>query len=204
MITLYFSDMDDIGHRHGPSDDQALRKGLIALDRELGKLFDGVANSGLAVNIIIVSDHGMLDVGPEKLVNIDPLQQEGQYRIANNGALAHVYLEKKASKKATYRFLKSKENHFKVYPIEDFPFYRSCEKNPRLGDFILLPEYGYYLRDSRRMALVRQGKIKQGGEHGFVPEFPGNACRILRQGPCLPHRDNDPLIQKYSCLSTGL
>ncbi|NVK49820.1 MAG: alkaline phosphatase family protein, partial [Cyclobacteriaceae bacterium] len=42
MITMYFSDMDDTGHRYGPHNDEQLKKTLDRLDHELGALFEGV------------------------------------------------------------------------------------------------------------------------------------------------------------------
>ncbi len=183
MITLYFSDMDDAGHRYGPNDEEHIRPALMALDTVLGQLFDGVKQSGLPVNIIIVSDHGMVDVPVQKLINIDPLVQEDKYRIANNGALAHVYLEKGASREEAFQELKSREEHFTVYRVEDFPHYLSCEKGPRLGDIILLPAYGYYLSNSRSIALTERGLYKQGGEHGFHPEFPDMHAIFYANGP---------------------
>ncbi|MCO6475939.1 MAG: alkaline phosphatase family protein [Phaeodactylibacter sp.] len=183
MITLYFADMDDAGHRYGPSDDEHIGAALLKLDRALGQLFEGVKASGLPVNTIIVSDHGMVDVSIDKLINTDPLEQDEQYRIANNGALAHVYLKEGADKEAAYQFLKAKEENFRVYRIEDFPFYNSCPPNPRLGDIIILPDYGYYLRDSRRIAMARQGNFTQGGEHGFNPEFIEMHAIFYANGP---------------------
>ncbi len=183
MITLYFADMDDAGHRYGPSDDGHIGASLLELDRALGQLFEGIKASGLPVNTIIVSDHGMVDVSIDKLINTDPLEQDEQYRIANNGALAHVYLKEGADGEAANQFLKSKEEHFRVYRTEDFPFYRSCPPNPRLGDFIILPDYGYYLRDSRRIAMARQGNFTQGGEHGFNPEFIEMHAIFYANGP---------------------
>ena len=183
MITLYFSDMDDAGHRYGPTDDEHIGPALLELDKVLGQLFRGVEATGLPVNTFIVSDHGMIDVAPDKLINIDPLEQDSLYLIANNGALAHLYLKDGADKDTVFRFLKSKEDHFQVYKIEDFPFYHCSQDNPRLGDLILLPEYGYYLRDSRRIALAQEGKFRQGGEHGFNPEFPEMHAIFYANGP---------------------
>ncbi len=183
IITLYFSDMDDAGHRYGPGDDEHIGAALVELDKVLGQLFEGVKASGLPVNTIIVSDHGMIDVAPDKLINIDPLEQEGRYRIANNGALAHLYLGGGTDREAAYQFLKEKEANFQVFKIQDFPFYRYCANNPRLGDFIILPDYGYYLSDSRRIAQAQQGNFKQGGEHGFNPEFPEMHAIFYASGP---------------------
>lgn len=183
IITLYFSDMDDAGHRYGPGDDEHIGAALMELDKVLGQLFEGVKASGLPVNTIIVSDHGMIDVAPDKLINIDPLEQEGRYRIANNGALAYVYLGEGTDRDTAYQFMKSKEENFRVYKAGDFPFYNSCPANPRLGDFIVLPDYGYYLSDSRRIAQARQGNYKQGGEHGFNPEFQEMHAIFYAGGP---------------------
>jgi predicted AlkP superfamily pyrophosphatase or phosphodiesterase len=184
MITLYFSDMDDVGHRQGPSDEKAIKKALFELDKVLGKLFKGVEQSGLPVNIIMVSDHGMVDVAPDKLLNIDRFDQDEQYRIVNNGALAHVYLNAGTDSVATLQYLQAQAEGLpiKVYPIADFPYYHEKD-NPRLGQFILYPDFGFYLSDSRRIAKVRSGSFKQGGEHGFNPEFPEMHAIFYANGP---------------------
>jgi predicted AlkP superfamily pyrophosphatase or phosphodiesterase len=75
MITLYFSDMDDTGHRYGPSTDAELKKTLTRLDRELGALFEGLKSFDEAIHVILVSDHGMADVKKERLINLDQLTQ---------------------------------------------------------------------------------------------------------------------------------
>ncbi len=183
FITLYFSTMDDAGHRYGPGDEAAIGAALLELDTTLGRLFEGVQATGLPVNIILVSDHGMVDVGPDKLINIDPLAQEDQYLIANNGALAHVYLEEGADADSAFHYLQSREDHFTVWRSEDLPAYRTGGRNPRLGNFILIPDYGYYLSDSRRIALVRNGRFRQGGEHGYDPEFLEMHAIFYANGP---------------------
>lgn len=184
LITLYFSDLDDAGHRHGPSNEEKIGAALMGLDTVLGQLFEGVAATGLPVNIILVSDHGMLDVGPEMLVNIDPLDEEGAYRIVNNGALAHVYLEKGADLEAAYAQLKAKAEGMplSVFRTADFPYYQ-YKTDPRLGDLILLADYGHYLANSRRIGMAQSGRFSQGGEHGFHPEFPEMHTIFYANGP---------------------
>lgn len=71
MIIFYFFDMDDIGYCYGFFDDEVICVVLMKLDWVLGELFDGVEVLGLFVNIIMVFDYGMIDVGFEKFVNID-------------------------------------------------------------------------------------------------------------------------------------
>lgn len=182
LITLYFSDMDDAGHRYGPNNDEKLSEKLIALDVSLGKLFDGVQATGLPVNIIIVSDHGMVEVTPERLLPIESIEDENRYRVANAGALVHLYLRDPADLDAVYQDLRAKEDHFRVYKLADFPYYRSDKSNPRLGDLIVLPDYAFYFTSARRWGMARQRGFVM-GEHGFPPEFREMYAIFYANGP---------------------
>ena len=64
MITLHFSDTDTAGHRYGP-DSPEVAEAVHELDGEIGKLMDGVKESNLPVDLIVLADHGMVKVdGP--------------------------------------------------------------------------------------------------------------------------------------------
>ena len=93
LITLYFSDMDDVGHRYGPENDKEIGSRLKSLDRELGALFERLKSFDLDINIIIVSDHGMTEVPRENLLDLELITEGIAARVVNNGALAHLYLE---------------------------------------------------------------------------------------------------------------
>jgi predicted AlkP superfamily pyrophosphatase or phosphodiesterase len=202
FISIYFSDMDDTGHRHGPSDDVKIKKALFELDEVLGQLFDGVKASGLPVNIIMVSDHGMVDVGQDKLVNIDAFKQDEKYRIVNNGALAHVYLEEEDTKEEVLAYLQERATHCRIYDIEDFPYYKN-KADKRLGDIILLPDYAYYFTDSRRMGLIQSGRFSQGGEHGFHPAFLEMHAIFYANGPAFK-KGLKFLLLKHPCVSANV
>jgi predicted AlkP superfamily pyrophosphatase or phosphodiesterase len=58
MITLYFSDTDSAGHRYGPDSPQ-VGNAVRELDAEIGKLEDGIKESKLPVDLIVLADHGM-------------------------------------------------------------------------------------------------------------------------------------------------
>jgi arylsulfatase A-like enzyme len=63
FITLYYSTVDDAGHNHGPASPQ-VDTAIARVDTLVGELLDGIAARGLTdrVNLIVVSDHGMVDV----------------------------------------------------------------------------------------------------------------------------------------------
>ncbi|MFN3997740.1 alkaline phosphatase family protein [Algoriphagus sp.] len=176
MVTLYFSDMDDVGHAYGPSNDEKLKERLYKLDRELGALFEGLKSFDLPISIILVSDHGMADVHKDKLINLDQLTEGIKARVVNNGALAHVHLENPNEKAKVIKLLKSRGGNFIIDDLAKNENYTDITKYPqRFGDFLIIPEMGYYLADNRSMLRYqnRSAMIKTDvfGEHGFSPKY---------------------------------
>ena len=194
LITMYFSDMDDTGHRVGPNEDTILKEALFDLDKVLGKLFKGVQKSGLPVNIILVSDHGMLGVQTEKMIPRESIENDQMYRVVDNGAFALLYLKDNVKIKTAYRYLKRKESHFKVYRRENFPYYQADKNNPRLGDLIVLPDFGYYLKSVRSIGMSRLSKYER-GEHGFPPEYPEMHAIFYANGPAFKEGQTIPTFQ---------
>jgi predicted AlkP superfamily pyrophosphatase or phosphodiesterase len=175
MITLYFSDMDNVGHAYGPSNDEKLKEQLYKLDRELGALFEGLKSFDLPISVVLVSDHGMADVHKEKLINLDQLTEGINARVVNDGALAHLYLENPAEKAQVIELLKSREGNFSIDDLAKNENYSDMSRFPqRIGDLLIIPEMGYYLADNRGMLRYqnRSAMLKTDvyGEHGFSPK----------------------------------
>ena len=169
LLTMYFSDLDDVGHRQSPNNDEKIREALQKLDASLGRLFDGVEKTGLPVNIIIVSDHGMSPIPVSQLLPIEQVEDGERYRTVNNGALAHLYLKAGVDGEAIYRGLKSKEKNYTVYRTQEVPFFETPPTNPRWGDLLVVPDSGFYFVSRRVMGLRKNAGPTEIGEHGFDP-----------------------------------
>ena len=174
MITLYFSDMDDTGHRYGPSNDAELKKTLTRLDRELGALFEGLKSFEEEIHVILVSDHGMADVKKEQLINLDQLTKGIEARVVNNGALAHLHLINPSEKENVIKQLKERSPDITIDDLQTNENYTDISKFPqRVGDLVILPKLGYYLADERGMVRYQNNaarfKTEVFGEHGFSP-----------------------------------
>jgi len=87
FITLYFEDVDSIGHRFGP-ESQEVEEAVARMDGLIGRLLVGLRERTLldSVNLMIVSDHGMAE--------IDPGQHPG--RLSRSGRWAHCGLRPRA------------------------------------------------------------------------------------------------------------
>lgn len=188
IITLYFSDMDNVGHRYGPDNDKQIGGTLEKLDRELGALFEGLKSFDLDINIFIVSDHGMTNIPKENLLNLDHITEGIPARVVNNGALAHLHLENMEEMKEIYQGLKKSENHFKVVKVADREYYKNIEKyKDRFGDIIIVPDLGYYLTTSNGMVSYQNRsamfKTDVFGEHGFSQEYKDMHGIFFANGP---------------------
>ncbi|MCB0642600.1 MAG: alkaline phosphatase family protein, partial [Phaeodactylibacter sp.] len=183
LITLYFSDMDDAGHRYGPNDDEKLEAALLKLDTDLGLLFEAVNEMDLPVNIVIVSDHGMAAVKPEERIPTESLENDSLYRLVNSGPVVHVYLKEGTDLEETYQYMRSIAEHFQVYKTAEAPFFKNNPENPRLGDLLLIADYPHYFSGIRRIMMQRKNGVKVSGEHGFDPAIPDMHGIFYARGP---------------------
>ncbi|MFD2202058.1 alkaline phosphatase family protein [Shivajiella indica] len=188
LITLYFSDMDDIGHRFGPDNEKEIGGKLEKLDRELGALFEGLKSFDLDINIFIVSDHGMTNVPKENLLNLDHITEGIDAKVINNGALAHVYLNNPLELEDVYLKLNSQEGPYKAVKVKDREFYKNIQIHPnRLGDILIIPDLGFYLATTVGMVGYQNRaamfKTEIFGEHGYSPAFKDMHGIFYANGP---------------------
>lgn len=170
LITMYFSDMDDTGHKYGPNNDKELKKALFDLDENLGDLFKRTQATGLPVNIIIVSDHGMTELSTSKMIPIESIENDKLFLSIDNGAIVNIHPLKDIDKEAVYNHLKKKENHFKVYKTENTPGFEYIPKNKDWGAFQILPDFGYYFSSRKRIAFLQENNTSTMGVHGYDPK----------------------------------
>lgn len=194
LITMYFSDMDNTGHSYGPNSNEKLKETLFALDKHLGDLFDGVKKTGLPVNIIIVSDHGMATIPIANYIPIETLENKDLFHTLNNGAIVNIHPKENVSIDTIYNFLKNKEQHFKVFKTEDTPGFEYTPKNRDWGEIQVLPDYGYYFISSKGIAARKQGVNKIFGVHGYGPKHKDMHGIFYANGPAFK---NDYTINSF-------
>ncbi|MEO1437158.1 MAG: ectonucleotide pyrophosphatase/phosphodiesterase [Bacteroidota bacterium] len=171
LITMYFSDMDNIGHGFGPNNDQQLQTGLMRLDSTLGKLFDGIKATKLPVNVLIVSDHGMLEVPVEKYLPQEKLENDALYRTVSNGALVSIHPHDPAQTDSIFQLLQNKADHYQIYKTEDCPLFEAPPTDPNWGSLQIIPEDGHYFIWYRGLSIKKKSTNTRFGEHGFDPNL---------------------------------
>ena len=169
LITLYFSDMDDTGHDFGPNNDVELKATLLKLDEVLGQLFTGVKDSKLPVNIVIVSDHGMMNVPVNHYIPFESIKNEALYLAIDNGALINIHPKDGSQINSIFNKLKekAKTQPFKVYKTENTPGFEYTPKNKNWGAIQIVADIGYYFLKEEKIKLKQESKNAVYGAHGF-------------------------------------
>ena len=170
FITLYFNDLDRAGHRFGINDKE-LKKALLELDKHLGNLFKGVSETGLPVNIMIVSDHGMGNQSTNKIIPVDSIKNDDLFMTIDNGTIVNIHPKKDVEIDSVLHYLRQKENNFKAYKTENTPGFEYSPKNKNWGEIQLIPDYGYgFWNQKSKMRLIENG-VTTIGIHGYDSKY---------------------------------
>lgn len=183
FVSLYFSDVDSAGHRYGPLS-FGVRQAVFKVDRSLKDLFRQLAQLNLDLNIIITSDHGMIEVRREIVIDEDVEVKEllGSFHIPSSGSSMFLHYKGQADGKRKavdrlFELLSRSASQYRVYRRRELPPEFHGRDNPRFGDLILLAEPPYLIRSSGRPAL----QVK--GMHGYDFKHPDMHGIFFAQGP---------------------
>lgn len=211
FISIYFSLVDHAGHDFGPSSNETKQAGMTA-DSLLGNLMDKLKTVKLPVNLIVVSDHGMVELKQEEstYIVLNKLLDTKNKAVsfANGGTQTHFYTSNPDS---LYNLLKKLENHFKVYRQKDFPAKWNYQ-GPRIGDPMIAAEPGYYISVTPKDFVKYPPKAPVFGVHGYDPSVVKDTHAIfyaigpnVKSGSTVPAFENInvyPFIAKILGLKT--
>jgi predicted AlkP superfamily pyrophosphatase or phosphodiesterase len=177
MITLYFSDTDTVGHRFGP-DSPEVAEAVHELDGEIGKLMDGIKESKLPVDLIVLADHGMVKVKGAP-IHLDQYGLNPSLFVQVVGSSMYPKSEQDAQK--AYDALRGKSDKFEVYSRAQVPAYLHFDDNLREGDPVVVPTGPYFINVS---ADLRVPEHPPEGAHGYdVTRMPEMKAIFFAAGP---------------------
>jgi len=179
MITLYFEDVDQEGHSFSPESPE-LAEAVRSVDSAIGELLDGIAAlpHGDQVYVVVVSDHGMAEYGPDRVYYLeDVINLEGM-RITEAGPIALIYVDGTEQERTDMRNrLAEAMPRAKVYTLDQVPKRLKYAGGRRLGDVIIIPELGWLVVGRRSRDIPR------GWTHGWDPSDEAMHGVFLAIGP---------------------
>jgi predicted AlkP superfamily pyrophosphatase or phosphodiesterase len=140
MVTVYFSDTDDAGHRYGP-DSGEIAAAVASVDASLGRLLAGIAAlpHGEQVYVVLVSDHGMLRAAADRADVLDPSLFPG-VRFITGGPYASLVVDEGGPERAAQvrDSIQEMLPAHGVYLREDVPARLHYSADPRIGDIVVV------------------------------------------------------------------
>lgn len=150
LVMFYIEEPDTHAHTTGPNS-TIVREILVKLDKTTQYLEDQIEKKNLKnkVHVIHVSDHGLVMVKGNQILNITQYLEYGTYERGGKSPLMLI-TPNDGYENDIYRALKeaSDENeHFKIYKKEEYPERWHYKKNLRTPPLLIMAEKGYALDD---------------------------------------------------------
>lgn len=190
LVTLYFDTVDTAGHFFGPAPGERLHAAIQDVDSHIGELQKQLEMLGQPANFVIVSDHGMAETSPERVIYLDSILPRDQYRLVVDGNYAGIEpLEGTDRSVIRGAFVKPHDN-MACWERENIPPRLGYGKNPRVPAIICLPESGWVVYQDKPEWMTGIG-----GGHGYDHMHPDMTAFFLASGPDIIAGDR---IAKFS------
>jgi predicted AlkP superfamily pyrophosphatase or phosphodiesterase len=162
LITLYYANVDHAGHQFGPESPQT-GDAVKHVDALVGELWADLKQLQLAVDLIVVSDHGMERV-EGSWIDLDKYADLSSFITVGS----QLYPSSESAAEKAYQQLKIKSDQFTVYRRQRVPAEFDYNTNPREGDPIVIPNGPYAIRAHPPGEGVRD-LPPDAGAHGYDP-----------------------------------
>lgn len=191
FATLYFDAVDAGAHSHGPDSIQA-REAIRATDAAFGRLLDALAARGMrdAINIVVVSDHGMAEVTHERAVAIEDMAPPELAQVVSGGQVVTFQPVTGHEARARERLL-GRHAHYECWDKEELPDRWHYGSNPRIPPIVCQMDEGW---DALPAAIMVRRPSATRGSHGYDPALPSMRATFIAAGPAFRAGTTLPLF----------
>ena len=185
MVTLYFEDVDDNAHWHGPVSPES-REAIGRVDAQIQTLLDGLEDMEIAdsLYIILLSDHGQGAYAPdqETLVLDQLISLEGT-QVVEGGTYVFIHLDRPDPARAEHLrdSINGQWDCGRAMLPWEAPAAWNVEGSARHPDLLVMADPGCAVLST----VEKEGKATP-GDHGWPPEMPEMKGIFYAMGPRIP------------------
>lgn len=173
LVMVYFDEPDHCGHIFGPHAEET-KQTVAHMDSLMSDLWHKLQALSIKdqVNLIVTSDHGMVEISDQRFVCIDDyVKPEWCEKIISTSPTS--IFTKAGCRDSVLNALKDVE-HISVWKKEEVPAELVYGSSDRLGDIIVAPDLGWqFAHQPRRIH----------GAHGYSPQCPEMQVMFRAVGP---------------------
>jgi predicted AlkP superfamily pyrophosphatase or phosphodiesterase len=184
FFTLYFDLVDTQGHNFGPTAPET-REAAREADDAIARLLAGLEQRGLRerTNLVLVSDHGMSETSPDRVVFIEDLVDTALVQVESlgpNGGVRPKSDTISAAELAAVIRAKAPPQ-VQVYLREEVPVELHYRKSDRIPPVVLIAEDHWNIESKVGWPLRRATYSK--GSHGWDLRLPNMGAFFAAHGP---------------------
>jgi len=162
LVCLYFNEPDHAGHVFGPNSIEVTNE-IKSSDDILGYLLKSISKLDIfnKINIVIVSDHGMVDVSENRVINIDNLNLPGV--LDGKGPVVSFKVDSEANFSI---------NEFNIPNVSMVSSRNNNNLNYHnsLYDYLLIADEGWMMYKNNHIEEY-SGKLPVKGMHGYDSDY---------------------------------
>ena len=195
LFTLYLDTVDVAGHFYGPEAPETAAA-VHEADNAVAHLLDGLARLGLhdTANLIVVSDHGMSETSPDRVVFFDDLMDMSLVTVEANGPHGGVRPKPGVDIVALVASIRAKAPpQVHVYRREEVPERLHYRASDRIPPIVFVPEDHWCIEQKTGWPVLRARFDK--GNHGWDPATPNMGALFLASGPAFRHGVELPEVE---------
>ncbi|HEX8299937.1 MAG TPA: ectonucleotide pyrophosphatase/phosphodiesterase [Rubricoccaceae bacterium] len=182
VVTLYFEEVDHAGHSDGPDAPETV-VAIQHVDAAIARLTSGLDALGRPVNLVVVSDHGMAALSPERVVYLDDAAPRFAAQTENVLWGATTLVWPQPGRLDSLALALDALDHVEVYRRDapeaagGVPERLHFRDNQRIAPLVLVADEGWTLTTRTNTRTPR------GGTHGYDNTAPSMAGILIARGP---------------------
>ena len=182
LVTLYFDQVDRMGHWYGPESTQ-VRDAIVQADAQLGRLVEALTARGQLdrTNLVVVSDHGMAPTTQRQTIFVDDYVSLNDIEIADINPTLGV-IPKPERVEAVYRTLANAHPRLTMYRAAETPESWHLRGQARVPPITGVADEGWVVLRRADFAEYWH-RSPTGGQHGYDPDVKSMRGLFVAAGP---------------------
>ena len=205
LVTLYFHEPDETGHNYGVRAPET--KAMVeSLDALFGVIISTMQTLNIYdnLNILVVSDHGMADISPDRVIRLSDYVDLSGITQERSGPFSFLYnMSKRRTKKIVEKL--NKVPHLTAYLKKDIPERYHYKNHYRIKQILLVADEGWSIPDEKRIDDPRyMENMAVGATHGYDNRLRSMQAIFLADGPAFKdgyYRESLKNIQVYPIIT---
>ena len=178
IIAFYLEETNSVGHKYGP-DSPELAAAVKQADDRVGAIVTRARAENIALNLVIVSDHGMTPISKERIIILDEFIDPKSAQVDFDGPVAG--LRPLAGDVASLLKALAPLRHAQAGRTADLPARFHLAANPRNPDVWIVPDEGWEIYTKAKFDTYT--KTFNRGDHGYDPALPSMHGIFIASGP---------------------